>query len=138
MSEAADIVCEVFMRLREGDERVFDELVTEDYVNHAATPQGREGWRETLLHVDHDLRRTGTELHHVFGDDQFACVHMSVHGVHEASTMPLLTGVPVTGHEVTWRYIHIFRVADGQLAEHWAARDDVDLLRQLGAWPPRA
>jgi predicted ester cyclase len=42
----------------------------------------------------------------------------------------------VTGREVTWRYIHIFRIADGQLAEHWATRDDVDLLRQLGAWPP--
>ena len=136
MGEAAEIVREVFERIDAGDASVFDELVAEDYINHAATPQGREGWRETLRHVNHDIRRTGVEVHHVFGDDEFACVHMTMHGVHEASTMPLLTGVPVSGQVVAWRYIHIFRVANGQVAEHWAARDDVGLLRQVGAWPP--
>jgi len=134
--DATDIVRQAFERINSGDQSVFDELVAEDYVNHAAGPQGREGWRQTLQHVNHDIRQTGVEVHHLFGDDQFACVHMTMHGVHEASTMPLLTGVPVSGREVTWRYIHIFRVANGQLAEHWAARDDVDLLRQVGAWPP--
>jgi predicted ester cyclase len=136
MTAAIDVVREVFARLGTGDESVLDELVAEDYVNHAATPQGREGWRETIRHVGQDIRRTGTDVHQLFGDDQYACLHMTMHGVHEASTMPLLTGVAVTGRQVTWRYIHIFRIADGQLAEHWAARDDVDLLRQLGAWPP--
>ena len=92
--------------------------------------------RETLRHVDHDIRQTGVEVHHLFGDERTACVHMTIRGVHEASTMPLLVGVPVTRRDVTWRYIHIFRVANGQLAEHWAARDDVDLLRQVGAWSP--
>jgi predicted ester cyclase len=138
MSGAVDVVREVFSRLGLGDESVLDELVAENYVNHAATPQGREGWRETIRHVGHDIRRTGTDIDHLFGDDEYACLHMTMHGVHEASTMPLLTGVAVTGREVTWRYIHIFRVADGQVAEHWATRDDVDLLRQLGAWPPPA
>jgi predicted ester cyclase len=138
MSTAVDVVREVFSRLGEGDESVLDELVAEDYVNHAATPQGREGWRETIHHVGSDLRRTGTDFHHLFGDEEFACLHMTMRGVHEASTMPLLTGVAVTGREVTWEYIHIFRVANGHLAEHWAARDDVGLLRQLGAWPPPA
>lgn len=137
MTAAVDVVREVFARLGRGDESVLDELVAEDYVNHAATPQGREGWRETIHHVASDLRRTGTDFHHLFGDDQFACLHMSMRGVHEASTMPLLVGVAVTRREVIWEYIHIFRVAEGQLAEHWACRDDVGLLRQVGAWPPK-
>ncbi len=29
-------------------------------------------------------------------------------------------------------HIHIFRVVDGKITEHWAARDDLDLLMQLG------
>ena len=138
MAGAADVVREVFQRLASNDEAVLDELVAVDYVNHAATPQGREGWRSTLRHVESDIRQTGLDVHHLFGDDEFACVHMTLRGVHQASTMPLLTGIPVTENDVTWRYIHIFRVANGQLAEHWAARDDVDLLRQVGAWPPNA
>ena len=48
--------------------------------------------------------------------------------------MPLLTDVAVTGNEVTWTYIHIWRVADGRVVEHWACRDDVGLLRQVGGW----
>jgi lactoylglutathione lyase len=138
VGKAAAIVEEAFGRIAAGDDTVFDELVAEDYINHAAGPQGRDGWRQTLRHVNNDIRQTGIEIHQVFGDDEFACVHMTMHGVHEASTMPLLDGVAVSGRDVAWRYIHIFRVANGQLAEHWAARDDVDLLRQVGAWPPRS
>ncbi|MDQ3898225.1 MAG: ester cyclase, partial [Actinomycetota bacterium] len=29
----------------------------------------------------------------------------------------------------------IWRVEDGKLVEHWACRDDLGLLHQLGAWP---
>ena len=42
--------------------------------------------------------------------------------------MPLLTGVPVTGRPVAWKFIHI--------AEERACHDDVGLLAQVGAWPP--
>ena len=62
---------------------------------------------------------------------------MALTGTHQASTMPLLAGVPVTHQPVTWTYIHIWRIADGKIAEHWACRDDVGLLRQVGAWPPK-
>ena len=34
-------------------------------------------------------------------------------------------------------FIHIWRVEDGLIAEHWACRDDVGLLAQVGGWPPR-
>ena len=50
--------------------------------------------------------------------------------------MPLLAGVDATGTDVTWTYVHIWRVVDGRVVEHWACRDDVGLLRQVGAWPP--
>jgi predicted ester cyclase len=52
--------------------------------------------------------------------------------------MPLLAGTPVSGKPVVWRFIHIFRVSDGKIAEHWACRDDVGLLAQVDGWPPGA
>ena len=45
--------------------------------------------------------------------------------------MPLLDGVPVSGRDVAWRFIHIWRVADGTVVEHWACRDDSGLIEQL-------
>jgi len=45
--------------------------------------------------------------------------------------MPLLDGVPVSGRSATWRFVHIWRVADGIIVEHWACRDDMGLVEQL-------
>ena len=33
--------------------------------------------------------------------------------------------------DLGWTFIHIWRVADGMLVEHWACRDDMGLLEQL-------
>ena len=57
--------------------------------------------------------------------------HVTLQGTHRASTMPLLADAPVSGRPVAWRFIHIWRVADGMLVEHWACRDDMGLLEQL-------
>jgi predicted ester cyclase len=34
---------------------------------------------------------------------------------------------------VAW--VHILRIAEGRIAEHWGSNDDLGLLRQLGAIP---
>ena len=47
--------------------------------------------------------------------------------------MPLLADVPVSGRATAWKFIHIWRVVDGMVVEHWACRDDMGLVGQLGA-----
>ena len=66
-------------------------------------------------------------------EGEFVVDHMTIRGRHQASTMGLLAGTQATGAPVTWTYIHIWRVVDGMVVEHWACRDDVGLLRQVGA-----
>jgi predicted ester cyclase len=36
------------------------------------------------------------------------------------------------GQSYTVHHVHIYRVADGKIREHWALRDDISMLRQLG------
>jgi predicted ester cyclase len=31
---------------------------------------------------------------------------------------------------------HMFRVTDGKISEHWAVRDDLGMMQQLGVLPP--
>ena len=111
-------------------------LVAEDLVQHAAGPQGREGLRQTLATLDHDLGHPTASIHRVVAQDDLVVVHLTLHGRHVASTMPLLAGLPPAGTAVTWDFIHIWRVVDGSIVEHWACRDDVGLLAQVGGWPP--
>ena len=43
-----------------------------------------------------------------------------------------LFGKPATGRRFEAEQVHIWRVADGRLAEHWMFRDDLGTMRQLG------
>ena len=140
--EPKEVIEELFRRVEARDDTVIDELVAEDLVNHAAGgrddlrgPQGREGWKQILATLFTDLGDDITvDHHHLIAEGDLVVDHMTIHGRHRASTMGLLAGCEATGDRVAWTYIHIWRVVDGMVVEHWACRDDVDLLRQVGAW----
>jgi predicted ester cyclase len=52
-------------------------------------------------------------------------------GTHEGE----FWGILQTGKRFTVQQSHWFRVVDGKVAEHWAVRDDLVMLRQLGVLP---
>jgi predicted ester cyclase len=133
MSErrAKDVVEELLRRQQEGDDTVLDDLVAADMVNHAAGPQGREGLKLILQTIDVDLGPVVAEQHHLFGEGDLVAQHLTLHGTHRASTMPLLADAPVSGRPTAWTFIHLWRVEDGVIVEHWACRDDMGLLDQL-------
>jgi len=128
---ARDVVEELFRRQRSGDETVLEDLVAADMVNHAAGPQGRDGLGAILRTIEVDLGPTELDQHHLIADGDLVVQHMTLHGTHRASTMPLLADVPVSGRAAAWSFIHIWRAVDGVLVEHWACRDDMGLLEQL-------
>ena len=114
-----------------GDDAALDDLVAADMVNHAAGLQGRDGLKRILDTIDHDLGPTAIEQHHLIGDGDLVAQHVTLHGTHRASTMPLLAGTPPSRRPAAWAFIHIWRVAGGMIVEHWACRDDMGLLEQL-------
>jgi predicted ester cyclase len=128
------VVEEYFARLHRRDEAAF-ELVAEDFINHAAAPQGRTGVRQISLVLEHDLGNPDIRIHHVVAAGDLVSVHLDLVGTHTASTSPLFKAIPVTGKPIVWTFMHLFRVTDGMIAEHWACRDDLGLLVQLGAFP---
>ncbi|MEO0836111.1 MAG: ester cyclase [Cyanobacteria bacterium J06642_3] len=49
-------------------------------------------------------------------------------GTHQGALM----GIPATGKQVTFSVIHIDRVENGKIVEHWGQGDVQELMRQLG------
>ena len=133
MSErsARDVIEELIRRQEAGDATVLDDLVSQDMVNHAAGPQGRKGLRQILKTIEHDLGPISFEQHHLVAGGDLVVQHVTMHGTHRGSTMPLLADLQASGRPAAWRFIHIWRVADGMIVEHWACRDDMGLLEQL-------
>ena len=61
-------------------------------------------------------------------DDTVAVLILS-----EGNNLGPLNGViPPTGRHFSAHQSHWFRVQDGKLAEHWAVRDDLSAMLQLG------
>jgi predicted ester cyclase len=128
---ARDVVEALSRRQAAPGDTVVDDLVATDMVNHAAGPQGRDGLESILRTIEADLGPTRLEQHHLITEGDLVVQHVTLHGTHRASTMPLLADLPVTHRPAAWTFIHIWRVAGGVIVEHWACRDDMRLLAQL-------
>jgi lactoylglutathione lyase len=125
------VITELFDRQQAGDLSVLDDLVAPDMINHAAGPQGRAGLRQILETIEADLGPTSLELHRLIVEGDLAAQHVTLRGTHRGSTMPLLADIPATGQPAGWEFIHIWRVEDGMILEHWACRDDLGMIHRL-------
>jgi len=113
---------------------VVDELVSTDYLNHAASAEYQRGFAG----VKHELNWLfGVFSDHRFGieeavaDGDTVAVRGTCNGTHEGE----LWGIPPTGERFAAQQSHWFRVDDGKVAEHRAVRDDLGMMRQLGITP---
>lgn len=64
-------------------------------------------------------------------DGDRVMVWYTQHGRHIGDGFPRLRGCTVTGAQVAWSQLHVFRVQDGKVVEHWAVRDDYGMLEQI-------
>jgi predicted ester cyclase len=115
-----------------------DELMAEDFLEHAAAPfapsapgrvNGPRAMRasaEWLLRQFPDLRMT---IEAMIAEGDTAAARILSEGTNLGA---ISEGVPPTGERFSARQSHWFRVEGGKLAEHWATRDDLSAMVQLG------
>jgi predicted ester cyclase len=118
-----------------------DDLFAPTFVEHALAPFGTElpGLVDGPTHMRGVLN---------WLVDQFPDLHMSIEAVVADDTtvaarvratgtnLGKLNGfIPPTGKTFNSEQSHWYRVDNGQLAEHWAVRDDLTSMIQLGALP---
>lgn len=112
------------------------EVIAPDSIEHGARPdepQGFEGAKQTMLWLGRVFSNQRWEINQVIGEGDTVVVYCTYHGRQTGELM----GIPPTGREVAYDYVHIVRFRDGQVAEHWGVRDDMTLMRQLGVLPER-
>ncbi len=101
-----------------------DDLVAPDLLNHAAPPdlqRGVENWRQVLSRVP-KLGPERSTVEDLIAEDDKVVLRLRRSGTHKA-----------TGRKFSIENVHIFRFANGKIVEHWAVRDDLGLMRQIGA-----
>lgn len=113
------------------DESIIDEIFPPDFVDHVSGRTGREIWRMVRKWGAESFADLRVEVHSVMTEGDRVMIWLTTTGKHIGNGFPFLAGKPITGREVSWDGVHFFRVENNQLAEHWAVRNDLALLRQL-------
>jgi steroid delta-isomerase-like uncharacterized protein len=125
------IPLEVF---NQGNFGLIDELIAPDFVEHSAqpgVPPTREGFKQFAM----AYRSAFPDLRYTV-DDAIDAGDKIVYRLTVSGTMKGdFLGMPATGTRATWTEIHIGRVANGQLVEHWGLVDQLGMLVQLGIVP---
>ena len=111
-----------------------DELVSPNYFNHAAVAdhqRGTAGAKHILNWLFTAFPDTRFDIEDIIADGDMVAIRGTASGTHEGE----FAGIPPTGKRFAVQQSHWVRVADGKLVEHWAVRDDLGMMQQLGAMP---
>jgi len=112
---------------------VFDELFTVDTVDHVGGKSGVLWWKQIYERINASFPDWRWSSVAIVADHDAAMVRATMIGSHHGSELPFLQGIEPTGRPISWTHHHSFRMVGGQIAEHWANRDDLGVLRQLRA-----
>ena len=111
----------------------------EDCQNHGRKV-GRAGVRMVLGEIKTNFPDARLMILNSVAEGEWVVVRCTYSGTHRGmSRLPvdggMLLGVQPTRGSFETQHIHMYRVLDGKIAEHYANRD-VGMMRQLGLLPP--
>ena len=115
-----------------------EELIAPNCINHEVPPGMNNRGPESVRQAVTMLRTAFPDLHFTIeelvaeGETVVGLVTMS--GTHQGTLM----GIAPTGRSVRQAQAHFVRFSDGKSIEHWAVRDDMGLMQQLGVMPAPA
>jgi predicted ester cyclase len=110
---------------------LIDEIYAPNYVEHTpqpGVPPTREGFKQTAM----ALKKAFPDLRYTI-EDTIDSGDRIVHRLTATGTMKAdFAGMPATGKNATWTEVHIGRVVNGRVTEHWGVIDQLSMLVQLG------
>lgn len=111
------------------DATAVDELASEDFTAHTfgPLPPGREPLKEAMRRAGAGVSNPEFRIEDVIAEGDRVAVRLTTSAIHSGTFM----GVPPSGRRYSISEIHIFRIRDGRVAEHWHEFDRAALLRQL-------
>jgi steroid delta-isomerase-like uncharacterized protein len=125
-----------------GDVDAIVDACAEDALNFGRRV-GRDGLRAVVTDIFTRFPDAKLAIHEWLADGDWVVFRATYSGTHRGvGRLPvdggMLIGVPPTGRSFEVLHLHMFRLLDGLIKEHWGARDDVGMMRQLGLIPPPA
>jgi predicted ester cyclase len=140
MTDTKTIARQSFRLMETGDEELAGRVISPDFINEEAADDpedverqqhGPAGFLATSRWLRDAFSNLRFELQETLAEGSTVIAVATMTGQH---TGPF-NGIAPTGRPITHQQVHIFTIAEGQIINHRAVRDDLGLLLQLG-WRP--
>jgi predicted ester cyclase len=118
----------------DGVAHLFD---TKEFVHHfrdARLPSGFEGLRQVGIMMNRAFPDVVVTENDLIASGDKVVERSSPVATHKGSMM----GETASGKTIKWSEIHIYRMRDGKIVEHWAEIAMMELLQQVGVLPQLA
>ncbi len=111
--------------------KVFDEVASPSGVDHTI-PEGLPNTLETVKQLMSEMLVAFPDLKYRV-EDEVAEGDLVAQRLTGTGTMkgPFM-GMQPTGKQARWTEMHVVRIKDGKIVEHWGNRDSMGMLMQLG------
>lgn len=118
----------------EGDVAAVDEYLAPDFYNHVSGKTGTEDFKQLANDVG-QAPGNANIIDLLVAEGEFVVAYMTITRTLRKQLHVFGFTIPGDGQSYTVKHIHIYRVVDGRIREHWAVRDDLSMLRQLDVLP---
>ena len=135
MSEQNKAVFEKLMSaLNAKDMATMESLIADDFVDNDAMPgmaPGRQGMIDMMGMFIGAFPDLNVVVEHWVAEGDLVVGVMTTKGTQTGEFM----GMPASGKKFSVREMHMVRVANGKMAEHWGLSNEMSMMQQLGLMP---
>lgn len=110
---------------------VVDQFVAPDMIDHGGRGSGIEGVKQTMRLFTTAFPDWHLTIEDLIAEGDRVVMRGVATGTHRGAFM----GIPPTEKRVTVPGVHIMRIANGKIVEHWAQGDFLGMMQQLGVIP---
>lgn len=117
-----------------GNLAIIDEVFASGYVDKnpfPGTTPDREGVKQGLK----QFRAAFPDFRYTIEDEITAGDKLVQRLTARGTQKGEFQGVPATGKQAVWSEIHIVRLVNGKVVEHWGIEDQLGMMQQLGLAP---
>jgi len=135
LSEQNKAVFEKLMSaLNAKDLATMESLIADDFVDNDAMPgmaPGRQGMIDMMGMFVAAFPDLNVVVEHWVAEGNLVVGVMTTKGTQTGEFM----GMPASGKNFSVREMHMVRVANGKMAEHWGLSNEMSMMQQLGLMP---
>tara|TARA_B100001245_G_scaffold185019_1_gene143200 strand:+ start:658 stop:1068 length:411 start_codon:yes stop_codon:yes gene_type:complete len=135
LSEQNKAVFEKLMSaLNAKDMATMESLIADDFVDNDAMPgmaPGRQGMIDMMGMFVGAFPDLNVVVEHWVAEGDLVVGVMTTKGTQTGEFM----GMPASGKKFSIREMHMVRVVNGKMAEHWGLSNEMSMMQQLGLMP---